>query len=264
MAKKPTCMICGEMKPKYHFSKHRNDVVDDGFGFCKDCLKREVNDEDMNSVFDMLRLMNVPFVSSVWENAVEQKESNIFSKYLQLIATQKRYQDFSDSIYEDEIAIPENAPASFEVTDDVIVRWGSKDDEREYIQLEKAYETLIKIKEPATYLETQRYVQNVKLGKALNEALESGSKDISSLRKAYADDLKELGLDTISAQKDDNRSIGMRIAEWETHEPLPEISKEFDDVDGLSQYIRKWFQIPMKRIFGQATEDEISELYEGL
>lgn len=264
MAKQTVCVLCGEPKPSYQFSKHRNDVMDGGFGFCKNCLKEKVEDKDLNSVFDALRMMNVPFISSVWESAVEQGETNIFSKYLQLIATQKKYQDFGDSIFEDEDELPTNEDTPFIVTDDVIVRWGDKDSDREFIELEKAYETLIKIKEPTTYLEQQRYVQNVKLGKALNDALESGSKDISALRKSYADDLKELGLDTVSAQKEDNRSLGMRIAEWESNEPLPELGKEYEDVDGIMTYIRKWFTIPMKRVFGQATEEEISELYEGL
>ena len=261
------CLLCGEEKSTHQCSKHRNINISEHFGFCKDCLKLKVNDEDVNGVIDMLRLMNIPFISSVWENAVEKGGSSIFSKYLQLIATQKKYKDFGDSVYDYDDEIQDSSDPSktaFVVTDEIIARWGSLDNTNNYIELELSLESLKKIKEPQTYLEQQRYVQNVQLGKALNDALKAGAKEIPALRKSYADDLKELGLDILSASKDDNRSLGMRIAEWERHDPIPEAGDEFEDVDGINSYIRKWFLIPMKRVFGQATEQEVAELYEGL
>lgn len=266
MATKQTnvCLLCGEEKSTHQCSKHRNVNISEHFGFCKDCLKLKVNDEDINGVTDMLRMMNIPFVSSVWENAVEKGGTNIFGKYLQLIATQKKYRDYDDTTYESEADLEDSSKVAFTVTDEIIARWGSLEHINNYIELEFSLESLKKIKEPQTYLEQQRYVQNVQLGKALNDALKAGAKEIPALRKSYADDLKELGLDILSASKDDNRSLGMRIAEWERHEPIPEVSTEFDDVDGINSYIRKWFLIPMKRVFGQATEQEVAELYEGL
>ena len=260
-----TCLMCGESKPERSMSKHRNKSISKDFGFCKDCLKSRVNDENLDNVIDMLRLMNVPFVNDVWENAVEKGGSNIFSKYLQLIATKKKYNNFGDSDYgnsEDLGSVENNL--DFKITDEIIARWGKLSEEKEYMELEYSLNSLNKIKEPQTYLEQQRYVQNVKLGKALNSALEVGAKEISGLRKSYAEDLKELGLDTISASKEDNRSLGMRIAEWEQHDPIPEVGKDFEDVDGISSYVRKWFTIPMKRVFGQANESEIAELYESI
>lgn len=263
MARTTTCILCSKQKTPYNFSKHRNTMMKSDFGFCKECLKKIVPDEDVNNAFEMLRLMNIPFVSDVWENAVEISgvADNVFSKYLQLIATKRQYEDFADSVYENEEMYDESG-APFELNDDIIAKWGSRDNNAEYIELEKAYEILVKIKEPSSYLDQQRYIQNIKLSKALDAALESGAKEISTLRKSYAEDLKELGLDVISAQKDEKRSLGQRIAEWEREEPLPSLGKEFDDVDGINNYIRKWFLIPMKRVFGRATEEEISELYE--
>lgn len=260
------CVLCGKSRTDRQLSRHRNEQLETNYGFCKSCLKDKVNDEDMIGVIDMLRLMNVPFVSFVWENAVEKGGSSIFMKYLQLIATQKKYEDFSDSVYGDEDdGSLETGTASmdtFVVTDEMISRWGIKEDKEEYAELEAKLSALRKIKEPSTTLELQRYVQNVKFGKTLDNAFDIGdSKQIPGLSKAYAAELKELGLNIDMSGQEEGQSLGMRIREWEMREPVPE-PNEFSDVDKIEKYIRKWFVIPMKRVFGQATEDEINMLYE--
>ena len=119
------------------------------------------------------------------------------------------------------------------------------------------------IKPPTTSLEYERYIQNVKLKDVLNDALQSGdSKAIPQLRKSYNDDLKELGFDVIlNAQDESGETFGQKIKKLELAGPI--INKdEFDDVSKISKYIRKWFVIPLKRTFGQASEVEVASLYE--
>lgn len=252
--------MCGEEKSDRYMNKHRNESFNEDYGFCKDCMNMYTKDNDIDSVIDSLRMMNIPFVNYIWENAVDTGGNSVFSKYLQLIATQKRYSDFNDSEYD--LTADDGNHSFVEVTDEIIAKWGMRDDENEYIELEYLYNSLIKIKEPATLFEEKRYVQNVKLGKAVDTALETGDvKSVPQLRKAYADDLKDLGLDVKQSSEDDTRTLGVRIAEWERHDPIPE-SNEFDDVDNIKEYVSKWFLIPMKRVFGRASEEEINKLYE--
>ena len=140
------CLLCGEEKSTHQCSKHRNINISEHFGFCKYCFKLKVNDEDVNGVIDMLRLMNIPFVSSVLENAVEKGGSSIFSKYLQLIATQKRYKDFGDSVYDYDDEIQDSSDPSktaFVVTDEIVARWGSLDNTNNYIELELSLATAL-------------------------------------------------------------------------------------------------------------------------
>lgn len=251
--------MCDKEKTERYMSKHRNDNISDDYGFCKDCMNEYTQDNDIDSVIDALRMMNVPFVNYIWENAVENGENAVFSKYLQLIATQKRYRDFNDSEFD---AIDDGSRQVVEITDDIIAKWGIRDSDEEYIELEYLYNSLTKIKEPATLFEEKRYVQNVKLGKAVDDALESADvKIVPQLRRAYADDLKDLGLDVKQSSEDDTRTLGVRIAEWERNAPIPE-PVGFEDVDGIQEYIDKWFLIPMKRVFGRASEEEIGKLYE--
>lgn len=258
MASKTICVICGEGKSARSMSKHRNNNLNENFGFCKSCLNDVTSDNNVEVVIDLLRMMDIPFVEFVWENALEKGGETVFSKYLQLVATQKKYVDFSDSQYGD--AIEEDV--AIDITDDVIEKWGVRDSREEYVELEYMYNSLTKIKEPSTVFEQRRYIQNVKLGKAIDEVLESGDfKLISQLRKAYSDDLKDLGLDVKQSADDNKLTLGMRIAEWEKNAPIPDNS-EFDDVDHIQKYVTKWFLTPMKRVFGRASEEEINSLYE--
>lgn len=261
MAKKDgtTCVICSKDKTDRYMFKHRNENIDESFGFCKDCMNTKTEHNDIDIVVDSLRMMNIPFIGSVWESAVDSGGNSTFSKYLQLIATQKRYKDFNDSEFED--IVDDGSHSTIEVTDEIIAKWGLRDSVEEYSELEYLYNSLVKIKEPATLFEEKRYAQNVKLGKAVDEALMTDIKSVAQLRKAYADDLKDLGLDVKQSSEDDTRTLGVRIAEWERHDPVPEIS-EFGDVDNIQGYISKWFLTPLKRVFGRASEEEINQLYE--
>lgn len=266
MAKSTVCLICGDTKAPHLISRHRNDVFGEAYGFCKTCLKEVVDIGNQDSVVDMLRLMNIPYITSVWENALEKGGANAFSKYLQLIATQKKFKSFMDSDFGDE-DVPDDEDVTedieeFSVTSEIISRWGASKSNDEYIELEYALGSLRKIKEPATVLEMKRYVQNVKLGKALDNAMDAGDvKSIPQLRTAYTKDLEELGLNVDMSGQEEGRSLGMRIKEWEMNAPIPD-SSEFDDIDKISNYVNKWFKIPMKRVFGMASDDEINQLYE--
>lgn len=253
------CLLCGEQKTAHQLVKHRNDMLSENVGFCKTCVKNTVATDDTESVKDMLRILNIPYVNDVWENAIEKESDNMFGRYLQLIATKKKFKNFADSDREK----TESVLGDFEITDDMIARWGAGKAKDDYYVMEMAYNALRRIKEPATTLEETRYVQNVMLKTTLDEALRSGDhKAITPLKKTYGADLKELGLDVDAMSKEDTRTLGTRIQEWERNAPIPEISSEFEDVDGIKAYVNKYFVIPMKRVFGQATEDEVSSLYD--
>lgn len=258
------CILCSQVKTPYQLAKHRNEQLSDECGFCKDCINTYA-EQGLENITNIFRLMNVPFVNETWDKALEIGGNNIFTKYLQLIATSRRHKDFLDSDIFDLDASgveQEELDTDFEVTTDVIERWGSRDSDREYMELELAYRSLVKIKEPTTLLEQKRYVQNVKLGKALDIALETGDvKVVPNLRTAYTKDLEELGLNIDMSGQEEGRSLGMRIKEWEMEAPIPTDSV-LDDVDGVKEYVSKWFTTQMKRVFGLASEEEITSLYE--
>lgn len=240
-------------------SKHRNENISEEVGFCKPCLK-EIDGKNVELSKDMMRLMNVPFVSSVWENAIEQGGDNPFPKYLQLVATKRNYKDFADSDNDRDI---EGTGVDLENQDKLVVRWGIQEDPNTYIELEASYKNLTSIKPPSTVLDEKRYAQIVMIERKLNNALFTGgdTKDVTAFKKLYEDNLRAMGLDVDASSKDEELVLGKRIAEWEKEAPIP-IDSNLDDVDGIKEYVNKWFVIPMKRVFGRATEEEIQSLYD--
>ena len=255
------CLLCGESKAVSHFMKHRNDNLADRLGFCKVCVNgTDINNRD--AVTDLFRMMNIPFVEEVWESQFDGEEEGLLGRYLRVVATKKEFKIYDDSIRGNEKeTVKEEPKISVVVTPEMIERWGVENTKEEYYALEKAYQSLVKIKTPSTHQDEKRYVINVKLQRALDLALDQGEiKQVKGLREAYTKDLKELGLDLNS--DDEELSVGQRIREWERVAPTPELDKEFIDVDNIEHYFNKYFTIPMKRVFGQATGKEISELYD--
>lgn len=143
----------------------------------------------------------------------------------------------------------------------MIERWGKLDNDYEYIEREQDYNNLVRIKEPLTLLEQKRYVENVRLYQRLRSEIEGGKPtDIKALKTTYAQDLKELGLD-IENEKSKEKSVGQRIEEYERNAPIPDIGKEFDDVDRIGFYINKFLFLPIKKMFNQASDKDLEDLY---
>lgn len=261
MAKKDNafCIICGEKKADYLMVKHRNEELNPKFGYCLDCIKEMVDTED-NGIINALRLLNIPYIDDIWDKAVQDNPLNPVGKYFQLIAPKKMLKDFLDSEFGKEVG-----SGSLKVTDEVVARWGSGEEwnEEKYIEYEASLSDLMRIKRPNSPLEEKRYIENVRLGKRLSEEIENGkASDIKALKATYTQDLKELGLDIETISKDDTRTLGMRIDEYEKKAPLPEIAPEFRDPDKIMHYVSKTFLIPIKRLFNRATEEEIQSLYD--
>lgn len=264
MAKKKqaTCVICGKQKADYQFITHRNANMSKDFGFCKDCVKDMY--DNGTEIIDLMRMLNIPYIESVWDIAYEKEEHNPIGKYLQLIAPKKAYRTFSDSEYTVDYGDNENGenPQNhFVVTDEMIERWGKLDNDYEYVEREQGLNDLTKLKKPATLLEEKRYIENVRLGQRVRSEIDHGKPtDIKALKATYTQDLKELGLD-IENSKSKEKTVGQKIEEFEKNAPIPDIGEEFNDVDRIMYYITKFMFLPMKKMFNQATDDDIQNLY---
>lgn len=259
MAKHDLCVLCGESIPKYRQISHRNEQLKDHFVFCTECVTKALATDEERPI-DVLRMLNIPFVISIWEDAegrAETSKSPAISEYLKLIATQRRkYKTFQDSEFEYSVK------DTFEVTDELIGRWGTLENEDQYIDRELSYKDLIKLKPPSSSMEDRQYVEAVRIGARLREEIVDGkASDIKALRTAYAESLQDIGLDNATINnRDSEEGIGLHIQKFENTEPIPEIAPEFKDVDRIMDYIRVLFTTSMKRAFGKATEDEIEEL----
>jgi hypothetical protein len=257
------CVICGQTRRINQCTNNNNEYLKEGFVVCKDCANERTDLNDNESVRRMCQFLNIAYVQEIVDKVVLEEDDPNMGHYLRYYALRKDVKLYSDSIFShanDEDVSESNMTTAEEMAE----KWGKDYKDDEYSYFESQLKNLIAIKEPKTQFELKRYIQNVKLEYVLNQALQDGdAKTIPNLRKTYNDDLKDLGFDSVLNAKDNgSQSLGERIQHWEDNKPIPD-KDEFEDVSGVKQYIQKWFIIPMKRTFGQATEEEVSSLYDG-
>lgn len=255
-----TCIICGKPVAARQFGKQQNSLFNEKYVVCRDCANKYVDMNDSESIKAMCRLLDIAYIQELVDKALIEEDDPNMGHYLRLVALRRDLKGYSDSVFTHQVSNDEDTPSKAEELEE---KWGKDYSEDEYSYFESQLKNLIAIKEPKTQFELKRYIQNVKLEDTLNKVLSSGDvKAIPNIRKTYNDDLKDLGFDSVLNAKDNgSQSLGERIQHWEDNKPIPD-KDEFEDVSGIKQYIQKWFIIPMKRTFGQATEEEVSSLYD--
>lgn len=243
------CFNCRQIKSLYAHNNTYN------LGLCKDCGQNKI-DFTMENLQEICRLTNIPFDEEEAKNVVDGKvKLGIYIRNLTSLGNNDGYKVITKETKEKE--------DTFVVTDAIKERWGNDYTKEQLEALENHFHNLYAIKEPATALERQNYLTNSQLNLALTTALrEMDVRAIPTLRKAYQDDCKALGLDTImNSQNDMGESVGERLARFEMTEPIADIN-EYHDVEQYEKYIKKWMQIPLKRTFGMASEEEVASLYD--
>lgn len=97
------CDAMGRYQQASNFYKSRN-VCIGNYPYCKDCVNKMVDIDDMNTVYGVLQVLDTPFVQDVWREALADVDGKYMDTYLKLINTtyKSRYENarFKDSIYE--------------------------------------------------------------------------------------------------------------------------------------------------------------------
>ena len=96
------CDAMGRYQNNSDFYKSRNISI--GYHpYCKECIKKITNIDDMQTVYDIIQTLDTPFIQDVWKEALADINGNYIDKYLELInGTYKtRYENarFKDSIF---------------------------------------------------------------------------------------------------------------------------------------------------------------------
>ena len=97
------CDSLGKYLPKSKFYESRN-ISLGNHPYCKDCLNKSISLDDLNTVYNILKILDTPFIKDVWNEAVESVDENYLDKYLELInlSYKSRYLNsrFKDSVFE--------------------------------------------------------------------------------------------------------------------------------------------------------------------
>lgn len=99
------CNSMGRYLPKSNFYSSRNISIGN-HPYCKECVNKSIDIDNMQTVYDALKILDTPFIKDVWTEALSDASGNYIDKYLELINNtyKARYADsrFSNSIFESE------------------------------------------------------------------------------------------------------------------------------------------------------------------
>lgn len=127
---------------------------------CKSCLKKNIDYNDMDSVYTVLQQIDVKFDPLYWEQAVQRK-TDTFSAYMTMANSLKQFNGtgWKDSILEEQqgkVSDTETQLDSLEeVSDEIIDKWGIGYTADEYRQFERKYNKLIRNYGEKTALHTE-------------------------------------------------------------------------------------------------------------
>ena len=153
MSKTKICQ--GECKRELvetQFYKSNSPLFSDGrVNICKKCLNKIIDNNDINTIFQVLQALDVPFLKNYWEIAKEKNPNNPFGKYITMANSginEFKGMRWKDSIYENvEKPNETRTPSHIEkIEDDELdvlkEKFGYGYIDTEYVLFEKKYQDL--------------------------------------------------------------------------------------------------------------------------
>lgn len=144
---KKQCLKCEKEKKVIYFYKSTNPLHNGYLYWCKQCIKDFVNIDDIESVKNILMQFDLPFLYDVWITAMQSKGETLGSYIRMLGLKQHRDLRWKDSRFdlntkkrnELEKIKAQRDKYKFEITNEVIERWGDGYKKHEYLAFERKY-----------------------------------------------------------------------------------------------------------------------------
>lgn len=253
------------------------------FPICKKCLIKMACDYDKKTnqytdnrdkTMDVLRMMDLPYIDSLYQSAVSSTSEDIqdkhrgtaWSQYIVMVKSLFQYKNKTwrdselppDYLDRDEEEINENSRTLKQAKK----RFGDGYTNSDLIFLETEYQDWIK-----------RYACENKAQEILFKRICFKELDIDKAQKA-GKDTKELDktlqdlMGSMSLKPNQNNSnalteaktFGQLIQKWENEKPIPEPEGEFADVDKIGLYIDVFFKGHLSKMMG--LKNAFSSLYD--
>lgn len=145
---KKVCQTCQQAKAERLFYNSTSKLNPDGkMGICKDCLKDQIDVENVDTVKRVLRQIDKPFIPDLWNKSKEQPNQHPFGVYLKNLNSLAHYRDLTW----DDVEVPTQKEVSkhivsdipeldFIVTPSMVSFWGTGYTAEEYMYLENQWE----------------------------------------------------------------------------------------------------------------------------
>ncbi|MFJ8247303.1 hypothetical protein [Peribacillus asahii] len=267
-SEKKTCLKCGNDYAVSSFYSHRNPLLHERFGFCKKCVKGNVDLNDMETLYNFLRTMDIPYLKEFWKQANDADTETIgtYLKNLNSLRQNKelRFRDSDDITGKTNKAELLDIDTEFELTDDIVKKWGRNLEVEDYIFLEEEFENLGGDQAEDT-LQERLFKNMAKTQWMANKAYEEGDHNkYEKMMKTLSTQMQDANIKPVqvksSAEESGLKSWGEWVKMIEETEPISEQQEEFKDVDGIYKYIERWFIVQIRRVFGKIKDEDIVKL----
>ncbi len=267
-SEKKTCLKCGNDYAVSSFYSHRNPLLNERFGFCKKCVKGNVDLNDMETLYNFLRTMDIPYLKEFWKQANDADNETIgtYLKNLNSLRQNKelRFKDSDDITGKTNKAELFEIDDDFEVTDEVLKRWGRNLEKHDYLFLEEEFDRLGGYEADNTIQESicKNMARTQWMG---NRALEEGDHNkYEKMMKTLSTQMQDANIKPVQVKSASEDGALKSWGEWvklvEETEPVSDQQEEFQDVDGIYKYIDRWFIVQLKRVFGKIKDEDIVKL----
>lgn len=264
---KKVCIICGNPYADSSFYSHRNNLINEKFGFCKKCVVKQVELDDMDTLYDFLRTANIPYLKEFWKIANEADTETVgtYLKNLNSLKQNKelRFKD-SDDINgkTNKAELVDISNENFELTDEIVKKWGRNLELEDYIFLEEEFENLGGHQLEDTLQE--RLFKNIaKTQWMANEAYENGRiADYEKMMKSLSNQMADANIKP-SQTKNANLENGVNSwSEWTKviEETEPILEEERFEPKFIKSYIERFFVTQIKRVFGKIKDEDIKKI----
>lgn len=269
---------CGKLRAESYFFKVDSPLFPDGrINVCRDCVREEIDVENVEQVISFLRQIDKPFYQDEWDKAMENKDKrHPIGAYLGKINSLQQYKGktFSNSDGIDGVGKVDlssvNAPDTIETTtgerieysDDLVDKWGTGYNQKEYLQLEKFYQDMRATHE----IHTPTHIDMLKQLSYLSVDRDKlrREKDWNNYKKVsdtYEDMMKSAGFRPVDRKGiDDATGIRSFSQVWEEVEKRgfrkpPTTEFDEDIVDGIIVSLANYYH----RLIGKEILTEVPE-----
>jgi hypothetical protein len=156
-----------------NFYKTRSKMFPSGCSsICKKCIKDMIDYDNMKSIYDVLRQLDISFICKYWNKAVESKKET-FGIYVTMANSLPQFEGLTweDSVFEDKNESKnkvfdniQNSPpkVKFEITEELIAKWGEGYEIEEYRSFERKYNMLKNHYQEKTAMHTEALITYIR------------------------------------------------------------------------------------------------------
>lgn len=273
------CKVCDKTKKISEFYKVDSVLYPDGaMDVCSDCLKDGIDPNNVDEVVGVLRQMNKPFITDVWEKSVESSEKlkskpHPFGEYMQKINSLKQYQGktFKDGdesftasdMYDEGLSVMEISNGEkIKFDTSLIIKWGETYTQNELLRLEKFYQEMSLEYDISTEIQKSLLRQLAMISLEMDKALKSGDyKTYNDLVRSQNTIMSSAGFRPIDKKNiSDETGLGSFSEVWAEIEkegfvPSGLVDYPKDDIDDMLLYYIQG----MQRFTGSAVSTELDD-----